>query len=228
MKVVVFAVLAAIPGTASADAVVTLRAGTWKDNGWAPGTPTVTIADVHLVGKRKQNASVPVHAGRELVHARVAIDGKDDGVSFLIDVRDGHHYVISPDPCCILTVSDSDDGLASSARCAVHDICPAGTVEVDKFVYRKDGCGERPTCAMPAMLRVPGPAVSLEWEGDATPWSTTYQPAPVRRENPQRVIARRDGKVVFDDLVVLHHGLRYTLVLDGNSPPHIDIDEPAH
>jgi len=227
MKVVAFAVLVALPATASADAVVTLSGSSWKDYGWASGTPTVTIGDVHIVGKSKPDASAPVHASRELVRARVAIEGKDDSMSFLVDLRDGHHYLVSPDPCCFLTVSDSDGGLASSTRCAVHDICPAGTVEVDKFVYRKDGCGERPTCAPPATLRVRGAAVSLEWDGDATPWSATYEPAPVRRENPQHVIARRDGKVVFDDLVVLHHGLRYTLVLDGKSPAHIEIDEQA-
>src|SRR6185436_16177935 len=113
-----------------------------------------------------KNASASVPSARELVHARVAIAGADQGMTFLVDARPGHRYLVSPDPCCLLTVSDRDGELAKQARCARKNVCPTGTVEVDKFVDRKDGCGDQPTCAPPARFRVLGGDVTIEWDGE--------------------------------------------------------------
>src|SRR5262245_49273496 len=103
---------------ASADAVVTLRKGPWDDYGWRKGTPILSIGGARLVGKTTVKASVS--SAKELVRAEVTVDGQD-GVSFLVALRDRHHYTISPDPCCLLTVDDADDGLASRARCGGND-----------------------------------------------------------------------------------------------------------
>jgi hypothetical protein len=212
--------IASMPAIASADATFRLRGdGGWHDMGWPRGTPIL------VVGQARTTATVTVPASKELVRAQVSVDGKS-ALGFLIDARDGHHYTVEPDPCCFLTVSDADDGLAKKARCGGRDSCPAGTVAVDKFVFRKDACGERLTCAAPAMVRVrvAGGPVTLEWDGsDAAEWTAAYRVAPVGREHPQHVVARRAGAVVWQDSVVLHHGARYTIVLDG-ARPHVTID----
>jgi hypothetical protein len=211
----------AAPGRA---AIYELSGGSWKDYGWRRGTPTIAIGGTRIAAPAK-NASASIPSSRELVRATVAIDGGGDGTSFLVDARPGHRYLVSPDPDCFLTVTDLDGELAKQARCARKNVCPAGMVEVDKFVYRKDGCGDQPTCAPPAMLRVVGGDVTIEWDGgDAERFGASYRPVGVGREQPQQVIVRRKGDVVLGTAIVVHHGSRYTLSFDATGAPHVAID----
>jgi hypothetical protein len=72
-------------------------------------------------------------------------------------------------------------------------------------------------------MRVRGGPAKVEWNGGpAEPGDLTYRIAPVGRENPQGLRVTVGGRIVFDDSLVLHHGVRYTLVLDAR--PHVVID----
>lgn len=212
------AVLVALCGTAGADASVTLRGGAmWHDMGWPRGTPILTIGSTRVVGK-DEATTVKLAGGKQLVTATISIDGKDE-MDFVLDLREGHHYTIEADPCCFLVVGDADDGLASTARCARGDTCPAGTIEIDRFVYRLPECGERPTCGAPALLRVRGGDVTIEWDGsEQVAWTDKYRWAPVGREHPQAVIVRKAGKIAWQGRLVLHHHTHYTLDMTGAAP----------
>jgi hypothetical protein len=221
MKLVAFGMLLALCSTAAADATVTLRGGArWQDSGWPSGTPMLSIGDKRITATTDTTVSVP--ASNQLALATMTVGGKRS-LEFFTELHDGHHYTIQPDPCCFLTVSDADDGLEDSARCG-GDRCPNGTVEVDKFVLQKKECPL--TCAPPAMLRVHGARVTIEWDGaDGVVWADTYQPAPVGREHPQAVVVRATGgKTVWQGRLVLHHGVRYTLEIPASGLPHVVID----
>jgi len=220
-----FAVLLALCASASADATVTLRGGSvWHDTGWPRGTPMLSIAGTQIVAKG-DTATASLPASKQLVRATMSIDGKN-ALAFLVDLRDGHHYTVEGDPCCFLVVGDADDGLAAKARCGTADACPRDTVEIDKFVYRKEECKAVLTCGPAAMFRVRGAHVTIEWDGsEAEEWPASYRGAPVGREHPQHVVARAAGKIVWDDRVVLHHGVRYTLDLTKLDAPRVTIDE---
>jgi hypothetical protein len=218
-------IVLALCATASADATVTLRGGAvWHDSGWPTGTPVLSIGRTQIVGK-SEATTAKVPASRELARATISIDGRHP-LSFFFELREGHHYFVSPDPCCFVVVTDPDDGLAESARCASLRTCPTGAVEVDHFLYRKPECGEAATCAPPALLRVRGTEIALEWEGsDAVAWTENYRAAPVGRAQPQHVVARRQGKNVWDGHLVLRHGARYTLDLANPGAVRVLVDE---
>src|SRR5262245_43148217 len=82
---------------AAADAKLTLRGGSWVDYGWPAGTPTLAGAGVTLTAKTDATAAVP--ASNQLVKLTVAVDGKST-YALWFELRDGHRYMVSPDPCC--------------------------------------------------------------------------------------------------------------------------------
>lgn len=186
---------------AAADATVTLRKGPWTGYGWPAGTPALAIAGA-------------VRASKQLVKATVTVDGKSP-YELWIELRDGHRYLVSPDPCCFLVVADLDDG-ASPVRCATKDVCPAGLVAVDKWASHGHDCGnDRSACAAPALLRVRGDRMTIAWDGDEMVADGAYHAVPVGRESPHRLVIRRAGAIVWDGAIVVHHGRRYTF--DGGA-----------
>jgi hypothetical protein len=192
---------------------VTLRKGPWTDHGWPAGTPTLAVAGATLRGT--SDATAKVAPSKRLVKATVTVDGKSP-YAFWIELRDGHRYTVSPDPCCFLVVADLDDladKTASPPRCATKGVCPAGLVAVDKFASHGLDCGnDGQVCAAPALLRVRGDRTTIAWAGEGeAPADGAYHAAPVGREHPHRLVVRRDGKIVWDAAIVVHHGRRYTL-----------------
>jgi hypothetical protein len=188
-------------------------------------TPKLTIRGVRIEAPAK-NGFAKVASSHELVSANVAIGSTDGMFGFLVDARPGHRYLVAPDPCCVVRVVDRDGELAGQAKCARTDVCPDGTIEVNKFVYRKDGCGEHPTCAPPAMFRVVDGDVMIAWEdGEPEAFGASYRPVGVGREHPQHMIVRRNNAVVLDTSIVVHHGVRYTLSFDPLGGSHVTIDD---
>lgn len=211
----------------AADATVTLHGGPWTAYGWPAGTPSLAIGGTTLVGSSAASAKLP--ASKQLVKATVTIQSPGfagarsgaegrrgesiDGNSpytFWIELRDKHRYMVDPDPCCFLVVADLDD---APVRCATKDTCPAGLVEVDTWASHGHDCGnDRRACAAPALLRVRGDKTTIAWDGqDETVTDGAYHAAPVGRENPHRLTVRRNGAIVWDAAIVVHHGQRYTL-----------------
>lgn len=218
MKAITLTLLLAVR-LVSADATVTVQGGeSWKNAGWHSEIPILDIGQVHVVARGKATAKVP--AAKRLQRMKITMGGGQvaDAFTFLVDVRDGHRYSIYPDPCCFLTVSDRDDGLVEHATCGKADSCPAGTVEVDKFAYRKDECGKQPTCAPPALVRgvFDQPVMTISFDdSDEAPLTRVYQIAPVGREAPVHVVVRIKGRIVIDERVIFHHGAHYTVVGSG-------------
>ncbi len=226
MRAIALVLIIASATPAAADATVSLTGSSWEHFGFPKGTPVLAIGEGRLLGGTGRE--MPIRSSKALVAASVHIQGTDELDRFFFAVRDGHRYHVSPDPCCGLTVSDADADWGRLAVCGKHrDTCPAGTVSVDKFVYRK-ACGARPTCAPPPLLRVVGDGVTIQWSADpAEPWSTAYKPAPVgRREEPTKAIVRRGSIVVWDESVILHHGNRYTIEVPARGPVRWLIDTP--
>jgi hypothetical protein len=151
-------------------------------------------------------------------------DPVDDSISFLVDLRDGHRYTVSPDPCCFVVVYDLDDALIEAAKCGTASGCPAGSVEVDKLVYRNDDCGKQPTCAAPAMVRglrygLAPTTISID-DSDPVNLTYDYQAATAGREAPHHIVVKYKGRAVFDERVILRYGVHYTI-----GPGEITVDD---
>lgn len=213
---------------ASADATITLdRKAPGQDLfGWDLSEATLTVGGVTLVGSRKPTIRVP--ASTELVEATLSIEGWPDTV-FWIELRDRHRYRIIPDPCCFLSIRDHDEAFKKAGRC--DDPCPAGTVPIDPWSQHGRSCGAeagspRAVCRPPARLRVRGDDVEVTWTEMPVPADGDYHAVSVGREDPQHLLVRRAGKVVWDVGVVVRHGGRYTLDLTDAAAPRILVDGP--
>lgn len=212
--------LAASP--AAADATLTLADHSWEMHDGSPGTVSLTVGSRTVVPTQKAGVKLP--ASKQLVKATLAIgDKRRDEI--WIELRDGHRYSIVPDPCCFLSIFDRDDGLDKAPRCGAP--CPPGTIEVDKWSQHGHNCGARPTCAPPALLRIRGNGVTATWDGEPVAADGAYHSVAVARESPHYLLARQDDKPLWEAVVVVRHGGRYTLDLIDPTSPRILVDGPA-
>lgn len=102
-------VLLILAGAAEADATFTLqRLEAWQDMGNGHGPVRLEIGDVRLDARAGAAASASIFAyGDELVEASVWLGSKRLRPPFLLEIEDGHEYLVEADPCCFLQVSDA-------------------------------------------------------------------------------------------------------------------------
>jgi hypothetical protein len=182
----------------------------WQHQGNGNGPVHLVVGEARVDAKPGQRSSVTVAAhGPDLIEASVSLGGDFLRPRFLLDVEDGHHYTVEPDPCCFFQIGDDKTG---RQRCVGEDErCPSGLVGVDKF-HSDAGCGGREkTCAAPTLLRVAGGVVEISLDGDEPRrFGSHYQRLPLGRAVPMQMSITRDGvtSVVW---ALLRLGGRYTL-----------------
>jgi hypothetical protein len=224
MRLVVMAVCL---GSSVAQADATFRIAPleqWQHQGYGSGPVRVVVGDTRLHAKPGQWASVSVPANEgDLVGASVSIGARaldpSPTPAFYLDVEDHHSYTVENDPCCFCTIGDDNARFIRQTRCELsEDRCPQGMVGVNPFVFRKDGCGKRGTCAPPPRLRVEGGPAEISFDGsDPEAFGAAYRRVPAGRESSIDLTIRRRGSPPMSLRVLFRHANRYTLIL-GATP----------
>jgi hypothetical protein len=192
----------------------------WQNQGSGSGPVHLMVGDARLDAKPGEWASMTVPAGgRELVSGSVWIGSRALRPTFFFDVEDHHRYSVHSDPCCFFQLDDGDARFIRLARCGGADErCPRGLAEVDKFVYRKDGCGRRLTCAPPASLRVENGAADIAFDGgEPRAFAAEYQPLDSGRDSPVELTITPRGGPPLVAWALFRRASRYTLIL-GAAP----------
>ena len=156
--------------------------------------------------------------------------------TLLIDVQPGHHYRLTPDPCCTLAIHDDDSDLhperkATPACAAPKDgACPAGLVSVPSWIAQDGRCGDAHACVGPIEVQFDvaaealgrGPlSVRVESDEDVftltSAGATAWQAWPWGREtSPARVEVRRGNQVLWQRAVQLRHEHRYRIIVPAD------------
>jgi hypothetical protein len=149
--------------------------------------------------------------------------------NFLTELRAGHHYRLTPDPCCGVAFWDEPSPAdAANAVCADKN----GACARDDFM-RLPGfighgkCGERYACvpAPQIRFRAAGP-ITVYTDPAETLWTVSdgeYRRWPQSRESsPWPLIIKQGQKVLFDQYVQFRTNHRYTVVVGETTEIFVD------